>query len=362
MIIGIDASRANKKERTGVEWYSYFLIQEFKRLVPAETKVWLYMQEPPCEDFLPLPPNWEARVLPWPFRFWTIFRLSWEMLWRKPDVFFSPANILPFFAPKKTFTTIHDIGFKRFPDCYGVFEKIIQNFGTRRAIKKSDKIFVPSEFTKKELIDAYGAGAEKIVITPLSSTAKSVAVATLLAGEILEKYKIKKPYFLYIGRKEDKKNTPRLVEAFKIFNQKNPEYSLVLAGPNKISDITYQMSNVKSIDWIGTEEKLILLQNCEAFVFPSLYEGFGLPILEAFAAEAPVITSGAASMPEVARDAAVFVDPQDAHDIAAAMEKIAKNSGLRQELAQKGKNRLADFSWEKCAGKTLEIMLQKKRE
>jgi len=362
MILGIDASRANKKERTGVEWYSYFLIREFKKLVPADARVILYLQSEPLPDILPLPPNWEIKILRWPFRFWTIFRLSWEMFWHKPDIFFSPANIPPFFTPEKTFTTIHDIGFKRFPECYSADERWLQDWGVRRAVKKlntplrspssaGQAIFVPSEFTKKELVEVYGANAQKIIVTPLGFSSSAIPSS----GEIKN---IKKPYFLFIGRKESKKNISGLLEAFKIFQEKNPGYSLVLAGPPGIIHNTYYITQgVISLDWVSSADKQILLSNTEALLFPSLYEGFGLPILEAFSAGAPVITSNCASMPEVAGDAALLVDPKNPQEIAEAMNKITKNPALKAELIQKGLTRAQNFSWEKCAKDTLRILL-----
>ena len=360
MLLAIDASRTNKKERTGVEWYSYFLIQEFKKIVPADTRVILYVQGEPLADLLPLPPNWEIKILRWPFRFWTIFRLSWEMLTHKPDIFFSPANILPFFTPAKTFTTIHDIGFKRFPECYGAGERRLQNFGVRHALRKADKIFTPSEFTKSELLTVYSAPAEKIAVTPLGyNTITATTVAETVHG-ILREHRIEKPYFLFIGRKDAKKNIAGIIEAFKIFRKKNPGYSLVLAGPGKLQ-ITNDELQITDIGWVDTEEKQALLKNCEAFIFPSLYEGFGLPILESFAAGTPVVTSNCASMPEVAGDAAILVNPKSSQEIADAMEKITKNPDLKSELIRRGTERLKNFSWIKCAKQTFEILTDAKK-
>lgn len=379
MVLGIDISRTNKKERTGVEWYSYFLIQEFKNLMPADTRVVLYVQSEPLADLFPLPPNWEIKILRWPFRFWTIFRLSWEMLLHKPDIFFSPANILPFFTPKKTFTTIHDIGFKRFPECYSSAERWLQDFGVRRAIKESNiplrpsgfagpAIFVPSEFTKKELVEIYGADAEKIAVTPLGQKNIFDTIVQNMFFDILHKYDIKKPYFLFIGRKDAKKNIGGIIGAFKIFQEKNPGYSLVLAGPSGYGwdEIAKSPSGllamtegtVVSLNWIDAGEKQMLLKDCEAFLFPSLYEGFGLPILEAFAAGVPVITSNCASMPEVAGPAAILVNPNNPREIAEAMKKITKNPDIKSELVRRGAERLKNFSWKKCADETLTKILK----
>ncbi|MFC1612506.1 glycosyltransferase family 4 protein [Patescibacteria group bacterium] len=358
MMLGIDASRANKKKRTGVEWYSYFLIQKFKKLIPQDVDVILYSPSPLKKDLLPLPPNWKVKILNWPLgRFWTLLRFSWEMLQNKPDRLFVPSHIIPFFAPKKTFTTIHDIGFKRFPESYSWLQRLLQNFGTKRALSRAQTIFVPSEFTKKELKEVYGAPSEKITTTHLGSEAEpDTAVSSL----IIEKYKIKKPYLFYVGRLEKKKNIENIIRAFEIFSAQNPNYSLVLAGSPGygFNNVKCQMSNVKCLNWIPTEDLPALMAEADIFLYPSLYEGFGIPILEAFSCGTPVITSNRASMPEVAGGAANLVNPESPEEIASAIQQILNNIELKQNLINKGLKRSQAFSWYKCALETLEIILQ----
>ncbi|MEK7067883.1 MAG: glycosyltransferase, partial [Patescibacteria group bacterium] len=133
--------------------------------------------------------------------------------------------------------------------------------------------------------------------------------------------------------------------------------SLVLAGPGEPNIPISQYPNIFNLNWVNPEEKQTLLQNAEALLYPSLYEGFGLPILEAFDAGMPIITSNCASMPEVAGDAALLVNPKNTQEIADAMEKIIKNPDLKNELIQKGKERLKNFSWEKCARQTMKNIL-----
>lgn len=233
----------------------------------------------------------------------------------------------------------------------------MQNFSVRRAIKALNTFFVPSEFTKKELVEVYGVDAQKIAVTPLGYCSTSTTTASEVEHGVFKKYNIKKPYFLFIGRKDAKKNIAGILQAFKIFSEKNTGYFLVLAGPPGIIHNTcYIIQKVILLDWIDFNDKQILLSGAEALLFPSLYEGFGMPILEAFAAGTPVITSNAASMPEVAGDVALLVDPKNPQEIARAMEKIVKNPALKAEFAQKGMERLKAFSWAKCAEKTLHFM------
>ncbi|PIR66739.1 MAG: hypothetical protein COU51_02290 [Parcubacteria group bacterium CG10_big_fil_rev_8_21_14_0_10_36_14] len=351
MILAIDASRANKYEKTGVEWYSYFLIQEFKKIIPVKTKVILYSLSSLREDLLPLPQNWESRVLRWPFPFWTLKRLSLEMLFHKPDILFVPSHIIPFFSPKNTFTTIHDIGFKRFPECYRTLQKKILEFGIKRA-KKAKKIFAPSEFTKKELVDICKIPENKIIVTHLGY------------NDVYKKTEnnepsIKKPYLFYIGRLEKKKNIENIIKAFKLFSKDNPDYTLILAGnKNPKFNIPKSTPKIQTLGWVSNENATALMANAEIFLYPSLYEGFGIPILEAFACGTPVITSDRASMPEIAGDAALLVNPDSPEEIKNTILKIINNYALKKSLIEKGYNQCKKFNWQKCAEKTLNEILK----
>jgi len=362
MILGIDASRANKKEKTGVEWYSYFLIQEFKTLIPKKIKVRLYSTKPLLPDLLPLPDNWEAKVLRWPPRIlWTLKRLSWEMLWHKPDILFVPSHILPFFTPKNTFTTIHDIGFRHFPQSYSWFNRFILNFGLWRAFKSAKKIFTPSEFTKNEL-KSVSKNIDKVVITPLGYDDKKYKLQDISAiNSILKKHSIISDYILYVGRKESKKNILNMIKAFENIKSK---IKLVLVGTpgfgyqeiKKYIDSSKIKSNILELGWVEEKELPLLMAGAKIFLYPTLYEGFGIPILEAFASQVPIITSNNNSTAEVLGDAGLLVDPQNINDIQLAIEKILNNELLSAELTAKGLEQLKKFSWKNCAEKTLKNM------
>ena len=167
ILIGIDASRANKIKKTGTEWYSYHLIQELKKIAPQyrDAGFILYSAEPLRGDLGILPRNWESRVLAWsPKRFWTQIRLSWEMWRRPPDILFIPAHTIPIIHPKKVVTTVHDLGFINFPKAYGWLEKIYHKFALNFAVKNATKIITVSEFTKNELIKYTKIIPEKVAV------------------------------------------------------------------------------------------------------------------------------------------------------------------------------------------------------
>src|SRR3989338_4086522 len=154
MILGIDASRANHDQKTGVEWYAFFLIEEMKKLTGAypNLRVVLYADQPLRGSLARMPQHWTQKVLSWPpRRLWTQFRLSWEMLLHPPDVLFIPAHVFPIIHPKKTVMTVHDTAAARFPESYNWFEGWYSTWSAKYAVKNLWKVVVPSQFVKEEI-------------------------------------------------------------------------------------------------------------------------------------------------------------------------------------------------------------------
>jgi glycosyltransferase involved in cell wall biosynthesis len=344
--------------------------------------------------------NFKAKVLKWPFaHLWTQGRLSWEMLIKRPDVLFVPAHTMPVIHPKKTIVTIHDIGFERECHLYQKEQmgpesrggrKILNLFvalftwgkyqansldylrwSTEYALKKADKVITITNFTKNELIDIYGAKENKIRVIYNGYNKllyKKESDQTKL-NEVLKKYGITKPYLFYIGRIERKKNIPSLIEAFAIAkeNYKLKDLSLVLVGDasSGYDEVKYSISEFDLVNdvimpgWVEEEDVPYLYNGAEAFIFPSNYEGFGIPLLQAMACEAPIISSSTSSIPEVVEDAAYLVNPQYVTAIAEGIGEVIKKPELRKDLINKGKTRIKDFSWEKCAKETFEQITYK---
>jgi len=382
MTIGIDASRANKFHKTGTEWYSYYLIEELKR-IDKKNHYFLYSKELLQSGLEQLSENWESKVLNWPPRYlWTQIRLSLEMLRYPPDLLFVPAHALPLVHPRKTVTTCHDIGFERFPELYSPLELRYHRFSMRLAIKKAIKIITPSEFTKNEIIEFYRADPRKFVVIPHGYNKERYKVIEDIgggkseegqrgvegsAGAVLKKYKIQRPFILYIGRLEKKKNTAGLIEAFHelgIRNQESGKLKLVLVGEpgygffeveEKIKKYNLE-DKVIMPGWVSEEELPYLFYTAELFILPSFYEGFGLPVLEAMACGTPVVASRVASIPEVGGEAIEYFNPWDIDEMVEKIRKVLEDKNLRDKLRRKGLERVEEFSWEKCARKTLEVL------
>lgn len=360
MILGIDASRANKKNKTGVEWYAWHIIEGLKKTIPDEHRVVLYSDESLAGALALLPPHWESRLLRWPpKRFWTQMRLSWEMLREKPDVLFVPAHVFPLVHPKKTVMMVHDVAGARFPEAYSWFERWYSLWSARWAAKHLWKVITPSEFTKREL-----ESKDAVVIHHgVDSRYRKIHDAAAIDA-VLKKYDIRRPFVLSVGRLEKKKNTAALVRAFTCVRETR-ELQLVLVGQashgysgvrDAIAESPWKQ-DIRLLGWMDPEEVVYFMNAAEAFVFPSLYEGFGLPVLEAFACGTPVVAGSGSSLEEVAGDSAIFVDPKNTDDIANGIRRVLDDAALRDTLVAKGLVRVKTFSWDLAAQKTKDALL-----
>lgn len=369
MILGIDASRFSHPEATGVEWYSYHLLNALFPLLGRDHNVEVRLYAP--KDFKPtedLPFNVHKRIIPFP-RFWTVVRLSLEMILRPVDILFVPSHTLPLIGAKKSIIMIHDVAFKHLKNSYHWFQHWLLDHTTKKAVKKAYRILVPSEATKKDLIEFYKCKPEKIVVIPHGAP----EISPLQIWKTTEKQAYFKQfhledndlYVLYVGRLESKKNLERLIEAFNRFSKEFPDWKLVLAGKRgvgfeQIWKVVQQFQLEKNVvmpGYITEKEKAFLFDHCRIFAFPSLYEGFGLPVLEAFAHRRPVMTSKTSSLPEVAGDAAYLVNPEKVEEISVGLKRLVADGILASRLIQKGDIQLKKFDWEKSAKKTAEVLL-----
>jgi glycosyltransferase involved in cell wall biosynthesis len=368
MIIGIDASRYGHPESTGVEWYSYHLLNELIPLLGREHNTEFRLYAP--RDFTAaaeLPFNVKKRIIKF-MRLWTLVRLSWEMIWKRVDLLFVPSHTLPLICPKKTVITIHDVAYKHFKEAYSWKQFLMLEWATRKAVKKAWRIIVPSEATKKDLIELYKCRESKIFVVlhgapdvpPLLSFGDAEK-DSLERSLHLEKARL---IILFVGRLEFKKNLGRLIEAFGRFLKEFPGWKLVMAGKRgvgfeKIWKKAEELGLQEDIilpGYVTEHEKLYLYDKCRMFAFPSLYEGFGLPVLEAFAMRRPVLTSRVSSLPEVAGDAALLINPEKVEEISVALKRLASDGILVSKLIEKGDKQLKKFSWEKAAKETFEVL------
>ncbi|MFH1509411.1 MAG: glycosyltransferase family 1 protein [bacterium] len=276
----------------------------------------------------------------------------------KVEVFHSPASFIPLFYGGVSVLTIHDMAIYDHPEWFPKGQGFSTNIVVPKSLRKAAKIITVSNHTKNHITKLLPIAPDKIKV--VYNGVDQTPIKLPQASETLQKYKLTEPYILFIGTIEPRKNIITLIEAFESLSGSFPELKLALAGnmgwrTEEISTAIKANPKVLQLGYVSEIEKRILLQNSTMFVFPSLHEGFGLPILEAMREGTPVITSNTTSIPEVAGDAAILTDPEDYKSIALAMRNIYTNKELRAELVEKGKKQLEKFSWEKCARETLEV-------
>lgn len=356
MRIAIDASRSTVERLTGTEHYSRQLIHhliEFNDARDEPHHFDLYFRDEPQADLFPESPHIEQIVIPFP-RMWTHIRFASALWQSRPDVTFVPAHTLPRTFPGKSIVTVHDLGYKHFPEAHTGQQVRYLDWSTRHSSERADIILADSQATAQDLQEFYQTPSEKIrVVYPGVNAPIDQRDWGLYA-----KYSIPFHYFLFIGTLQPRKNIERIIEAYKIWQNGNPEsnISLVLAGKKGwLFDEAWVdgVENVHLIGYVEEEDKGALMRQAMALVFPSLYEGFGFPVIEAMHLGTPVITSNTSSLPELAGEAAILCDPLSTPEIAASMDLLTDNELLRRKLGVKGMLRAREFTWEKAAQQTL---------
>jgi glycosyltransferase involved in cell wall biosynthesis len=364
--IAIDASRTTIAARTGTENYALQLIRALIAL-PASHQFTLYFRDEPPSNLFTSLPNVQLKVIPFS-RLWTHVRFA-AALWRdRPDVTFVPAHALPLIFPGKAVATVHDLGYRFFPQAHPAFERTYLDLTTRTTSRRATRILADSLATKRDLIAIYGVSGDKIdVIYPGVEGLHRATTSEIAA--VRAKYKLPERYFLFLGTLQPRKNIQRLIEAFGRYCTDNADHDigLVLTGKRGwlIEDSLRSILDALSI---GQRERVILtgyIQDSEvvslysgalALAFPSLYEGFGFPVLEAMLCGTPVLCSNTSSLPELAGDAAVLVDPLSVKAIAAGMARLASDASLRESLVNKGFQQAAQFTWKRAAQLTLQAL------
>ncbi|MBU4315434.1 glycosyltransferase family 4 protein [Patescibacteria group bacterium] len=354
---GIDVNALARTQYTGVERYVFELITELiKKPLYKDERVFLYSSKV-IKELGQLPYGWEWKILKLPIipKGWTHLRLSLELLLNPPSVFFSPAHEIPLFSRRtKIVNTIHDIAFVHVPEVYTFCAQVRQHWAVKRSMKRSAHILAVSQTTKDDLLNQYSIDPVKITVTRLG--------VRLSDQKTVQKTK---NHFFALGRVEKKKNIAFLIEVFEKFLEKNPgkDVKLVLGG--KMGDGSNSIcqriegspakNNIVILGYVSDERMRDLMAESIAYVFPSSYEGFGLPALEAMSHCAPVIASDIPALREVCDKAALFASPTDHQEWLDALDKVS-NQDLRNELIRRGKERIKDFSWTDTAQKTLKVL------
>lgn len=362
MNIAVNTQFLIKDRLEGLGWFTYETLKRITIQHPEHNFLFIF-SKPFHQDFI-FSSNVRAicvnnkygHPLTWFFRFNYILP---HLLKKHPvDMFLSPDGWSILKTDLKIVQVIHDLNFVHHPLWLPRANRKYYNHYFPRWAEKAKRIATVSEYSKQDIISSYKIPAEKIdvVYNGANETLKPLSEGE--KEETRNKYSQGNPYFIFVGASPPRKNLINLFKAFDSFKEKdrNP-YKLLIAGAKKwwaddIKQTYMQMKHIDDViftDRVSTEELNRLISSARAMTYVSLFEGFGIPLLEAMFCETAIITSNVTSMPEIAKDAALFVDPYSIESITDAMNTISKDDNIRKQLIEKGRIRRNDFSWQKTA-------------
>lgn len=369
MIIGFDGNEANTTRRVGIGAYAYAIYTHMERFLSGDESFRVYMKNAPLPD-LPKPSSRLAYEIVGPKRLWTQIGLPFRLFRerKKPDIFFTPSHYAPRFSPVPVAIAVMDVSFLHFPETFAKKDLIQLTSWTAYSIKKASVIFTISDASRNDILEKYHVDSRKVVVTyPGIRTISTLRPDVYSKNMTKTELGINGEYFLFVGTLQPRKNITRLIEAFSrlkkekkieddvklvIVGKRGWMYEEIIDAPRKYSVV----SSVVFLEFVKDEDLPLLYKHAIAFVLPSLYEGFGLPVLEAMKFDCPVIISNVSSLPEAGGDAAIYVDPNDVSDIALKMGKVYQDKKLRTDMIEKGRQQVKKFSWETSAKKTLEVL------
>lgn len=361
MKIAVNTRLLLKDKLEGIGWVAYECLRRIVKSHPEVEFYFIFDREPDqkfifAENVKPVVLFPQARH---PFLYIAFFEFSLARFLRKlkPDMYISTDGYLSLRSKTKQIAVFHDLNFEHFPQDFPKIHLWHYKKYFPKYAKKASRIITVSEFSKKDICENYGISPDLIDVAYNGANDAFVPVNEDVKKEIRDKYSQGNPYFMFVGSLHPRKNLARLFTAFDIFKTKNEnDIKLVIVGNKKwwtepIKNAYDAMKHKDDVIFVGrlsAEDLHLVTASALASVYVSYFEGFGIPIVEAFKCDTPVITSNVTSMPEVAADAALLVDPFDVESIADAMEKIL-DENLRNTLIEKGRRRREDFSWDKAA-------------
>lgn len=337
--IAVDANPVAREAHTGTEVYALEVARRLPAAAP-DLRFVLYASRPGDVDGVDL------TVLPGR-RPWSQGRLCRELWRRRPDLFFAPSHVVPFLCPGRALTVVHDLAFERHPAAYGRSALAYLRLTTRWAERRCPLLLTVSRSTADDLVRLHGVDERRLrVVPPGGGEAPRRPPDPEAAAARVAELGVDRPYVLHVGRVEPRKNQVAALEAV----ERLPDLLLVSVGAVMDAGMGGRLAaspRCRRLGRLPGPDLEALYARAEALVFPSLYEGFGIPVLEAMRRGVPVVTAAVSSLPEVSGDAAVYVeDPRDAAALAAAIERALAD---RERLRRLGRERAAGFTWDRTA-------------
>ncbi|MBP9719241.1 MAG: glycosyltransferase family 4 protein [Candidatus Levybacteria bacterium] len=366
MIIGIDGNEANVENKVGIGEYAFQLLSQFSQFRVQSSEFRVYLKEKPREAMPMESGDWKYRIVK-PYKLWTQIGLPLDLYRHKPRpaVFFTPTHYAPRFSPVPTVISIMDLSYIHFPELFAKKDLYQLQSWTKYSARNAAKILTISQSSKNDIIQIYGRKEHDVIVT-YPGIKQPYKERIVPMNELQKTYGISDKFILFVGTLQPRKNIERLIAAFAKISPSHKDVQLVIIGkPGWLYE-----SILAAPQKYGVEKEVIFLSYVDdkalasfythavCYVLPSLYEGFGLPVLEAMSYGCPVITSNVSSLPEAGGDAALYVNPLDIDDIASQMTNVIDNKSVRVAMIEKGKQQVKKFSWEKTAKETLSVLEQ----
>ena len=362
MRIAVDASRLAVGQRTGTEAYTWEVLQALAHQERQEH--WsLYLPALPAQ--LPaLGTNWSLRIIKAP-RVWTHLRFGPQLLLDAPDVAFIPAHVLPITAPQRSVVTIHDLGYEYYPEAHPFAQRLYLRWSTRWSARQATHLIAISKATQRDIVRWTGVAPAKISVVYHGVHPRFHPQPAHISREVALRYGLTGDYILFISTIQPRKNLVRLIDAYAQAARAVPDLPALALG-GRSGWLTSQIEaraaehgiseRVRFLGYVHDADLPALLSGATIYVLPSLYEGFGMTVLEAMATGTPVITSQVASLPEVAGDAALLIDPHNTNALAEALSELWHTPALREQLQERGRVWAATWTWQRCAQQTLAVL------
>ncbi len=365
----------NKLE--GIGWFTYETMRRITMSHPEHEFIFIF-DRPYSEKFI-FAENVKPVILfppaRHPFLYLLFFEISMPiyLYFKKVDLLISTDGIIPLSSKVPTLDVIHDINFEHRPKDLPFLHRWFYKRYFNRFAKKATRLATVSEYSKQDLVNTYGIAPANIDVVYNGSHDKYAPLEDEEQNRVLHKYANGRPYFLYVGSINPRKNIPNLLRAFDAFKKEvSSDMKLLLVGNkmqnnSEVSKVLMKMIHKQDVLFLGrlpTSELKGVLASAKALTYVPFFEGFGIPILEAMYCDVPVITSDVTSMPEVAGNAAILVDPKSVDQIKDAMVSVYSDKNLRKELIHQGRLQRKKFSWDLTAQKlwkSIEHVLNEKK-
>lgn len=370
MRIGIDGNEANISDRVGSGMYAFQLLKHLYEL-DTWNEYTVYLKSKPVFDMPVERIGWKYKVIG-PEKLWTQFALPIQLLLDSAhlDIFFSPGHYAPRFSLIPTVVSVLDLAYMKFPETFKKSDLMQLKSWTKYSVKNANHVITISESSKKDIVNFYRVSPEKVTVTYIGYDTETFHPVTdqTQIDAVLNKYGFKQPYLLYLGTLQPRKNIVRLIQAFKdlISQEKYSDLGLKLVIVGKkgwlYQEILEEAKKLNIADiviftgYVSDDEKPALLSGAIAYCLPSLYEGFGIPVLEAMACGTPVVVSQISSLPEVVGEYGVLVDPYNVKSISGGLKLLVKDTALREQMRQNGLRWVQQFDWMNTAKMTLGVL------